>query len=134
MLLAIALAALAYAYETHSYNFNFINNGAAMDGTVWDVRIKPHAWLSFSHKDTLVFDSGRMAAVGYMASGYPSGAYNSAGHKDQCSWQVAIQRSSSDTIQWTGHVADGSIEGDIVQHDENGRVRKFHFTGVRRLS
>jgi hypothetical protein len=133
LLLAIGLAALAYAYVGQNHTLNFINSGP-MDGTVWEVRIKPDSWFSFSHKDTLVFDSGRMAAVNYMATGFPSGPYSAAGHKGQCSWQVSFQRSNAETLEWTGRVQNDRMEGDIVQHESTGRIRQFHFRGTRRLS
>lgn len=133
LLLAVGLAALAYAYVGQNRALNFINGGP-MDGTVWEVRIKPDSWFSFSHKETLVFDSGRMAAVDYMATGFPSGSYSAAGRKGQYSWQVSFHRSDTETMEWTGHTQNDQVEGDMVQHESTGRVRQFHFKGTRRLS
>ena len=133
LLLAIGLAALAYAYVYHNDSaWNSI--GGPMDDTVWDVRVKPDSWFSFSHKDTLVFDSGHMTAVGYMAAGFPSGAYSASGKKGQCSWQASFQRSNSDIVEWMGRVQDNRIEGDIMQRESSGRVRQLHFKGTRKLS
>jgi hypothetical protein len=133
LLLAIGLAALAYTYAAHiNIPMNF--NGGPMDGTVWEVRVKPDSWFSFSRKDTLVFDTGRMTVVRLMATGFPSGAYSAAGHKGEYSWQASFQRENNESMQWTGHVQDNNIEGEITQHDLAGRVKQLHFKGIRRLS
>jgi len=135
LLLAIGLAALAYGYVTHhqTLNLNFDGSGP-MDGTVWEVRIKQDSWFSLPHKDTLVFDSGRMTAVNYMAAGFPSGNYYAAGRKGLYSWQVSLQRANNETINWTGHIEDNHVEGDIMQRDSTGHVRQSHFKGSRRFS
>jgi hypothetical protein len=134
LLFAIGLAAFAYAYINHPNLASTLTGNGPMDGTVWDVNIRPNSWFSLSHRDTLVFDTGRLTAVNYLASGYASGSYSAAGQGGEYSWQSSFQRYGRESLSWTGHVQDNFVEGEIVQHDSSGRTHTLHFKGTRRLS
>lgn len=133
LVFAIGLAALAYYYVNH-HELAWNPMGGPMDGTVWDVRVKPDSWFSFSHRDTLLFDSGRVTAARLVSEGYPSGSYSASGAQGSFSWQASSENSREETIEWTGRVVDNRIEGRIVQRGRDGRVRQLHFRGTRKLS
>lgn len=133
LVLAIGLAALAYYYSNH-HELPWNLTGGPMDGTVWDVRVKPNSWFAFSHQDTLLFDSGRVTAVKLLAAGYSAGSYSASGTDGRLSWQASSDNGKSGTLEWTGRIVNDHIEGEIVQRDLDGRIRQLRFRGIRKIS
>ena len=122
-LLAVAVAALAYVSR----------DGRSLDGSSWAVRVKPDSFFSFSRKDTLVFDSGRLTVAGQAAEGFSPASYRSARGEAEgaVSWQASLESAGRGVAQWQGVVREDRIEGDVVLLRSDGKTKRYRFEGRR---
>lgn len=109
--------------------------GGPMDGTRWDVKVKPDSFFSFSKEDTLVFDKGRLSVVGdhsetFGSADYSAETLNMSG--DDAVWHASLGDSEGGVMAWHGLVRGDTIEGVAVQWPREGKPRRFTFKGSRR--
>lgn len=106
-----------------------------MDGTQWDVRIKSDSLFSFSHKDTLVFEKGRVSVVGgapedFEPANYSAETLDLSG--DQRVWHASLGDEQRGVMTWHGMVRGDNIEGVAVLWPRDGKPRRFTFKGTKR--
>ncbi|MBI5200950.1 MAG: hypothetical protein HY925_05135 [Elusimicrobia bacterium] len=116
LLLLAAVAALAYQYYPRP-----------LDGSVWDVKVKRDVLLSWSHKETLVFAGGKVAAGGVVPA-----RYSTSGSGDGLQWTATLPGERGETLGWQGAVTGDAIEGTVLSTDAKGRVRRYRFSGHRK--
>jgi len=122
-----ALLALAFVY---------FSRGArpSMDGSIWNVKLKPSSILSFSRKDTLVFNEGQVASSAYAAHGFLPAAYAAVhnGERNEDAWNAVAASRQEGTINWEGLVSGDKIQGTLVWYKADGKVEKLSFAGFRK--
>lgn len=108
--------------------------GGPMDGTSWEVKIKPDSLLSFSHRDTLVFQRGRMSAAGFLSEGFSPAVYSARAAEGGLStvWNAALTHAQDGIVSWNGLVRGDRIEGIAVWWTKGGGLKRFTFKGVRK--
>ncbi|MBI5244904.1 MAG: hypothetical protein HY922_14655 [Elusimicrobia bacterium] len=123
-LAALVAAALAYAYRS----------GKNLDGTAWDVKLKPDSFFAFSRKDTLVFEDGLLTVAGYAKKGFAPAAYGSesAGAEGGKAWQASMDLQGGGTSQWQGVARGDRIEGTVLWQETDGRTKRYTFKGRRK--
>jgi hypothetical protein len=127
-ILFAATAALGLAW-TH-----FV--GGPMDGTRWDVKIKSESLFSFAHRDTLVFEKGRVSVVGgapqpFEAAVYSAETLDLAG--EQRVWNASLGDEQRGVMTWHGMVRGDTIEGvAVLWPREGGKPKRFTFKGTKR--
>ena len=124
LLAAAAAAALAYARLV----------GGPMDGTVWDVKVKPDSWLAFSRRHTLLFSQGQLSAAGSIAEGFPPAVYRAeAANEDGGTlWTAALINPVKGLLSWQGLIRGDSIEGITILWPKDGKPQRFLFKGTRK--
>ena len=76
--------------------------GGPMEGTAWEIKLKADSIFSFAHKDTLIFDRGKLKANGFTSAAYDAkrkaGAAvttaSGAAARSSKSWANSSRRSS----------------------------------------
>lgn len=126
-LLLVLLLALAIAYHR-------LARPPVMDGSAWDVRIKPDFFFSFSRKDTLFFQDGILTAAGYVSKGFLPATYvaSSLGGAEPTEWEASLPHHQGGVLEWHGRVRGDRIDGTVLWRRTDGRVRRFTFRGSRR--
>lgn len=108
--------------------------GGPMDGTRWDVKIKSDSFFSFSDKDTLVFDKGRVTVVGGHPEPFSAASYN-AERLDftgtEAVWNASLGDAERGVMTWHGLRRGDSIEGVAVLWPREGKPKRFTFKGTR---
>ena len=120
---AVAGAALAY------YRFF----GGPMEGTAWQIQLKADSVFSFSHADTLIFQRGKLKALGYEGTAFTAGAYSArnVGGDVDAIWNASQIDDKKGTMTWHGLVRGDTIEGVAILTTKDGKERRFSFTGKR---
>ncbi|MBI4348396.1 MAG: hypothetical protein HY553_16255 [Elusimicrobia bacterium] len=122
LLLAAAAAALAYSVLLPK----------PLDGSVWEVKVRRDALLTWSRRDTLVFEGGRVAVAGPVASGVAPARYSTHGAGDGLQWTATLTSEEGETLSWQGAVAGERVEGTVLSTDASGRVTRLKFAGLRK--
>jgi hypothetical protein len=122
---AAALIGLAYASLV----------GGPMDGSTWEVKIKPDSLFSLSHRELLVFQKGRLSVAGSLAAGFPPALYNArqVDGADEA-WSAALSQTEGGIVTWSGLVRGDTIEGMVVWWAKNSKPRRFTFKGARKTA
>ncbi len=105
-----------------------------IDGTSWEVKIKPDSLFAFSHHGTLRFEQGRLDASIPMASGFTPGSYraeNVAGSVGTV-WSAALTEAQRGTFGWQGLIQGDQIQGIAVLWNLAGKPQRFLFKGTRK--
>jgi hypothetical protein len=126
--LLFALAALAALLSARLF-------GGPMDGTSWDVKIKPDSLFSFSRKETLVFAHGRLEVLAPAPSDFSPGVYNAQaidGTTADAVWSASMSQEEKGVMSWHGLVRGDTIEGFAVLWTKSGQAKHFSFRGSRR--
>jgi hypothetical protein len=109
--------------------------GGPMDGTQWDIKLKPDAIFSFSHKDTLVFSRGQLSIVGGTGSDLPPAVYSAESLDSDTAdtvWHASLTRPETGVVTWHGLVRGDQIEGVAVWWTRDGKPKRYTFHGSRR--
>jgi hypothetical protein len=109
--------------------------GGPMDGSEWDVKIKPDALFSFSHSDRLVFTHGRLAVLGDLPTDFPPATYSAESLDSETAdtvWHAALAEPERGVVTWHGLVRGDMIEGVAVWWTREGKAKRFTFRGTRR--
>ncbi|MFH2203594.1 MAG: hypothetical protein ABIJ96_10795 [Elusimicrobiota bacterium] len=127
VILAALLAALFFGYRALT--------SAALDGSVWGVRMRAKAVFALPKKDTLVFDRGRFTSTRHLSSGYlPAGyaALDQAG--DRRSFSSSLLRGDGNVLDWSGEVRGDRMKGTVLLTRADGRRTRYSFRGRRQES
>ncbi|MBI4377177.1 MAG: hypothetical protein HY549_12105 [Elusimicrobia bacterium] len=106
-----------------------------MDGTAWEVRVRPDSFFSLSQRETLVFDNGRLSVLGYLALGFTPALYiatNAEGAGGDHVFSASLAHVEQGIISWHGLVRGDEIEGVALWWSKNGRLKKLTFKGRRK--
>ncbi len=109
--------------------------GGPMDGTQWDIKIKPDSIFSFSHHDTLVFTRGQMSVLGEVPAELPSAVYSAESLDSDAAdtvWHAALTQGERGVVTWHGLVRGDQMEGVAVWWTRDGKAKRFTFHGSRR--
>lgn len=118
---AVAVAGLAYARLA----------GGPLDGTSWEVKLKPDSFFSLSSRGTLAFERGRLSTW----AGSPLDAsqrYSSTRQAEGLLFSAASVTAGSGTLTWQGVARGDRIEGLAVRLGADGSRRVYSFKGRRR--
>lgn len=125
ILLALALSLLAFAYRS-------LGSGG-LDGSVWEVKVRPRALFALSRKDTLAFDRGRLSSARFLGSGFAPGGYShDAARGAGGSFSASLARSDGSTLDWSGRVTGDRVKGELLLTSADGKSRRYSFHGRRR--
>ena len=99
--------------------------------------MKRDSLFSFSRADTLVFDGGRLRAVGALAARFPATAYSAHSAEGAASdagtvWTASARDEGGTAISWQGVVSGDRIEGTVLLSRAGGKVLKFSFKGNKK--
>lgn len=116
-------AALRLAYATLI--------GGPMDGTSWEVKVKPESVFSFSHRDTLSFERGRLRVTGYLADGFSPSLYTSQNGEGDAErvFSASLNGDQDRILSWQGLISGERIKGFVVLWAKDGKFRRFTFKG-----
>lgn len=106
-----------------------------MDGTQWDIKIKPDTIFSFSHHDTLVFSKGQLSVVGEVPNDFPPAVYGSESLDSETAdrvWHASLTNPGQGVVTWHGLIRGDQIEGVAVWWTPDGKPKRFTFHGSRR--
>lgn len=108
--------------------------GGPMDGTAWEVKVRPDSLFAFSRRGTLVFEKGRLTAATTIAEGFTPAVYNAQeGDGDfESVWNASLTHVEKGVMTWHGLVRGDKIQGIAVWWVKNGKPRRFTFSGSRR--
>lgn len=126
LILILALAGLGFAYQSLGT--------PALDGTVWELKVRRDAFLALSHKDTLAFDRGRITSSRYLGQGYMPGGYCAKGGKTAPGFEAAMSRPGGGHLDWRGEVHGDRVEGTVVWTSPEGASKVYTFHGRRKTS
>lgn len=107
--------------------------GGPMDGTQWDVKIKPDSFFAWSRHDTLVFNRGQVSIVGDGDS-FPPAVYSAQSLDSDTAdtiWNASLTRGQG-IMTWHGLVRGDTIEGEAVLWSKDGKAKRYLFKGSRR--
>ena len=106
--------------------------GGSIDGTAWDIKMKPDSFFSFSHKGTLNFADGKLAAVLPQAAGFSPGSYQaqSTGAGGTL-WSAAFAEAEHGALSMQGLIRGDAISGVAVLWQPDGSPKRFLFKGTR---
>jgi hypothetical protein len=119
-----ALAALFIAWRTLICG--------ALDGSVWDVKVKKDVFFSFSHQDTLAFDRGRFTSARFLSEGYRPSGYSARKIQEGSSWEASSPCGNGSQMDWHGVVQGDQIEGTVVLTASSGKMKTYAFAGRRK--
>ncbi len=109
--------------------------GGPMDGTVWDVKVKPDSFFAMSHRGTLMFARGRLSVATAASPDFQPGYYTAQsvdGTTADAVWNASLKEPDQGVMNWHGLVRGDRIEGFAVWWTRSGKARRFSFTGSRR--
>jgi hypothetical protein len=108
--------------------------GGPMDGTAWDIKIKPDSMFGFSHSGTLRFDKGEVSVLMPLADGFSPGVYRARGVEgpDGTVWSAALSEAQRGVLSWQGFVRGDEIQGIAVLWRPDGKPQRFLFKGTRK--
>ncbi len=121
LLLLAAVAALAYQYYPRP-----------LDGSVWDVKVRRDVLLTWSRRDTLVFEGGKLAVAGPLAASVVPARYSTHGSGDGMQWTATAAGDHGATLSWQGAVHGDAVVGTVLSTDSSGRVTRLRFSGARK--
>jgi hypothetical protein len=108
--------------------------GGPLDGTSWDVKVRPSSFFSFSRRGTLNFEKGKLSAAGAISSGFSPSLYSArpADGSLETVWNASLSDAEKGIISWSGLVHGNRIEGIAVWWTRTGKPRHYTFRGTRR--
>ena len=108
--------------------------GGPMDGTSWEIKIKPDSLFGFSHSGTLTFEKGEVSALVPAAAGFASGVYRARGvdGPEGTLWSAALTRTERGVMSWQGMVCGNEIQGVAVLWRPDGKPQRYLFKGTRK--
>jgi hypothetical protein len=108
--------------------------GGPMDGTAWDIKIRPDSMFGFSHSGTLRFDKGEVSALLPLADGFSAGVYRArdVSGSDGTVWSAALSEAERGVLSWQGFVRGDKIQGVAVLWRPDGKPQRFLFKGTRK--
>lgn len=142
-----AAAAFAFYHYPHLRPAVF---GGPLDGSAWDVRVRANSLFSFSKRDTLVFQKGRLTSLRHLPEGYGPARYGVPGPQGELEsilsrisgrnsvagtpmeFQSSLSHDEQGTLHWQGRVQGDFIQGTMTWLRKDGRVKEFTFRGSRR--
>ena len=92
------------------------------------------SFFSFSRRDTLVFQEGRLTVVGFVPAGFSPGAYSVQSGQDpkDTLWNAALYNDGKGRIEWEGRIKGDRMDGTAVWHEKDGTIKRFRFKGTRK--
>jgi len=109
--------------------------GGPMDGTIWDVKIKPESIFSLSHRGSLVFTRGKLDVQAPISDGFEPGYYSAQpvdGTTADAVWSASLKKPEDGVMSWHGLVRGDRVEGFAVWWTKSGRAKRYSFQGSRR--
>ncbi|MBI5629307.1 MAG: hypothetical protein HY921_00275 [Elusimicrobia bacterium] len=108
--------------------------GGPIDGTAWDIKIKPDSLFSFSHKDTLIFTKGQLSVPGFASSGFSPAYYNAQNMDGQFDtmWVASFNDAEKGVVSWQGMIKGDQVEGVVVWWTKGGKLKRYTFKGNRK--
>ncbi|MBI4387042.1 MAG: hypothetical protein HY551_06645 [Elusimicrobia bacterium] len=108
--------------------------GGAIDGTLWEVKVRPDVFFALSRRDTLLFQNGRMTSLKFASEGFLPARYKMTSFQEEKSgsWNVVFDRAKQETVEWRGAVEGDRMRGLVLWRRPDGKVRRFTFRGVRK--
>ncbi len=108
--------------------------GGPMDGTAWDVKLKPDTFFARSKNDTLIFQNGKMTMAGFLNSGFSAASYTTqeGSGGEQTLWSASLKGADNGLISLTGLTQGERIEGMALWMTQAGRSKIYTFQGKRK--
>ena len=105
---------------------------AELDGSAWNVKVRPKAILALSRRDTLVFDRGHFTSSKKLRDGFLPGHYSYDESSSDFGHFTAKQTGEDGSaLQWQGVIRGDHVKGTLWRiHGD--KVEKFSFRGRRR--
>jgi hypothetical protein len=105
---------------------------AGLDGSTWQVRIRPKTLFAFSSKDTLVFDQGQFTSSQQLTKGYLPAGYDYRAHNTKLGrFEASLVRDDGSIMDWVGEVRGEQVEGTVIW-TRGRKTRRYNFRGKRR--
>ncbi len=124
LLLLAAVGSAAWAYQSLGW--------AELDGSAWDVKVRPKAVFALSRRDTLVFDRGHFTSAKRLSEGFLPAHYSfDRSAEDFGHFTVSQKGEDGSTLQWQGVIEGDRVKGTLWRVTESG-VEKYRFRGRRR--
>jgi hypothetical protein len=96
--------------------------GGALDGRTYDVTLRK-AGDERTIRDRIVFAGGMLDSGAAHAWGFPAAAYSSAAEGKRIRFTARSASVTHGTMEWTGEVHRGRIEGTVDWKDEGSGTR-----------
>lgn len=105
--------------------------GGPMDGTAWEVKLKPDSLLSLSHREILSFERGRLKVSGYFADGFSPALYTVQDTEGEAEtlFSASLTGAQDQILTWQGLVTGDSVRGIAVLWAKDAKPRWFIFKG-----
>ena len=135
MLFLVVIAAIGLTYAMHvGAPLDFLRLGKPLDKTVWEVKVRADRIFAFSHKDTLIFEDGRLTVGSYADKGFLPAKYGAeAGDMGgAAAWQASLKQDGAGTSQWQGVAQGEGIEGTVLWIGKNGKTKRYTFKGSKK--
>lgn len=125
ILLGLALAGLLFAYRSLG--------AAELDGSIWELKVRPKSLFAFSRKDTLVFERGRLSSSRFLSSGFLPGGYRlEKAPEDAARFEASLESGDGDQLDWRGEIRGDRMRGTLFLKSADGRISAYSFRGRRR--
>ncbi len=100
-----------------------------LNGTQWNVTVKPLSGGGSAESDVIIFSDGQMSSKNLQSAGFEATDFTVRVEEDGTVIWETMQVDGKDNFAfWRGDINEGVMRGVLTQKDNSGRTFDFSFT------